>query len=79
MLRCLSNLLTEVTEEAAGEHLQLRDERVVVALFVLLQFFFQKQPSLLPEGLWFLNNLTGTHSDLPGPAPWIQPLLSGEA
>ncbi|XP_004586704.2 transmembrane and coiled-coil domain-containing protein 6 isoform X2 [Ochotona princeps] len=58
VLRCLSNLLTEVTEEAAGEHLQLRDERVVVALFVLLQFFFQKQPSLLPEGLWFLNNLT---------------------
>lgn len=38
--------------------MQLRDERVVAALFILLQFFLQKQPSLLPEGLWLLNNLT---------------------
>ncbi|XP_062044986.1 transmembrane and coiled-coil domain-containing protein 6 isoform X2 [Lepus europaeus] len=58
VLRCLSNLLTEPAAEAVAEHMQLRDERVVVALFVLLQFFFQKQPSLLPEGLWLLNNLT---------------------
>lgn len=58
VLRCLSNLLTEAAAEAVAEHMQLRDERVVVALFVLLQFFFQKQPSLLPDGLWLLNNLT---------------------
>ncbi|XP_069932303.1 transmembrane and coiled-coil domain-containing protein 6 isoform X2 [Oryctolagus cuniculus] len=58
VLRCLSNLLTEAAAEAVAEHMQLRDERVVVALFVLLQFFFQKQPGLLPEGLWLLNNLT---------------------
>lgn len=45
--------------EATGEQMELRDERVVAALFILLQFFLQKQPTLLPEGLWLLNNLTG--------------------
>ncbi|XP_010342751.1 transmembrane and coiled-coil domain-containing protein 6 isoform X5 [Saimiri boliviensis] len=54
VLRCVSNLLTETV----GGQMQLRDERVVAALFILLQFFFQKQHSLLPEGLWLLNNLT---------------------
>ncbi|XP_054208871.1 transmembrane and coiled-coil domain-containing protein 6 isoform X5 [Homo sapiens] len=58
VLRCLSNLLTEAAVETVGGQMQLRDERVVAALFILLQFFFQKQPSLLPEGLWLLNNLT---------------------
>uniref|UniRef100_A0A8D1Z1P8 IBB domain-containing protein n=2 Tax=Sus scrofa TaxID=9823 RepID=A0A8D1Z1P8_PIG len=58
VLRCLSNLLTEAAVEAVGVHPQLRDERVVAALFILLDFFLQKQPSLLPEGLWLLNNLT---------------------
>ncbi|XP_023490893.2 transmembrane and coiled-coil domain-containing protein 6 isoform X2 [Equus przewalskii] len=58
VLRCLSNLLTEAAVGAVGEQMQLRDERVVAALFILLQFFLQKQPSLLPEGLWLLNNLT---------------------
>ncbi|XP_057644527.1 transmembrane and coiled-coil domain-containing protein 6 isoform X1 [Chionomys nivalis] len=57
VLRCLSNLLTEVPVEAL-EQMELRDERVVAALFILLQFFLQKQPTLLPEGLWLLNNLT---------------------
>lgn len=54
---------------AVGEQMQLRDERVVAALFILLQFFLQKQPSLLPEGLWLLNNLTGMHHNLPRPGP----------
>uniref|UniRef100_A0A8D0IN08 Transmembrane and coiled-coil domains 6 n=1 Tax=Sus scrofa TaxID=9823 RepID=A0A8D0IN08_PIG len=58
VLRCLSNLLTEAAVEAGGVHPQLQDERVVAALFILLDFFLQKQPSLLPEGLWLLNNLT---------------------
>ncbi|XP_026951170.1 transmembrane and coiled-coil domain-containing protein 6 isoform X3 [Sagmatias obliquidens] len=58
VLRCLSNLLTEAAAESVGGQLQLRDERVVAALFILLQFLLQKQPSLLPEGLWLLNNLT---------------------
>ncbi|XP_023371626.1 transmembrane and coiled-coil domain-containing protein 6 isoform X1 [Otolemur garnettii] len=58
VLRCISNLLTEAVVETMGEQMQLRDERVMAALFVLLQFFLQKQPSLLPEGLWLLNNLT---------------------
>ncbi|XP_006866222.1 PREDICTED: transmembrane and coiled-coil domain-containing protein 6 [Chrysochloris asiatica] len=58
VLRCLSNLLTETAVEAVEGQIQLGDERVVAALFILLQFFLQKQPSLLPEGLWLLNNLT---------------------
>ncbi|XP_025873383.1 transmembrane and coiled-coil domain-containing protein 6 isoform X2 [Vulpes vulpes] len=58
VLRCLSNLLTEAAVEIVGGANQLEDERVAAALFILLQFFLQKQPSLLPEGLWLLNNLT---------------------
>ncbi|KAK1343369.1 hypothetical protein QTO34_016149, partial [Cnephaeus nilssonii] len=58
VLRCLSNLLTEEAVEAGGGQVQLRDERVVVSIFILLQFLLQKHPSLLPEGLWLLNNLT---------------------
>ncbi|XP_053422586.1 transmembrane and coiled-coil domain-containing protein 6 isoform X4 [Nycticebus coucang] len=58
VLRCISNLLTEAVVETMGEQMQLRDERVMASLFILLQFFLQKQPSLLPEGLWLLNNLT---------------------
>ncbi|KAM5300896.1 transmembrane and coiled-coil domain-containing protein 6 isoform 3-T3 [Glossophaga mutica] len=58
VLRCLSNLLTEPAVDAVGGQMELRDERVVASLFILLQFLLQKQPSLLPEGLWLLNNLT---------------------
>lgn len=58
VLRCLSNLLTETAAESVEGQTQLRDERIMAALFLLLQFFFHKQPSLLPEGLWLLNNLT---------------------
>lgn len=58
VLRCLSNLLTEAAVEVVGGPNQLEDERVVAALFILLQFLLQKQPSLLPECLWLLNNLT---------------------
>ncbi|XP_027402052.1 transmembrane and coiled-coil domain-containing protein 6 isoform X1 [Bos indicus x Bos taurus] len=58
VVRCLSNLLTEAAAETVGGPMQLRDERVLAALFILLQFFLHKQPSLLPEGLWLLNNLT---------------------
>ncbi|MBZ3886715.1 Transmembrane and coiled-coil domain-containing protein 6 [Sciurus carolinensis] len=64
VLRCLSNLLTEVAVEAMGGQMQLKDERIVAALFILFQFFLQKQPSLLPEGLWLLNNLTANSPTL---------------
>lgn len=67
VLRCLSNLLTEVPAEAMGQQMELRDERLVAALFIFLQFFLQKQPALLPEGLWLLNNLTGIYYILPRP------------
>lgn len=69
VVRCLSNLLTEAAAETVGGPVHLRDERVVAALFILLQFFLQEQPSLLPEGLWLLNNLTGKHHNLPWPGP----------
>ena len=69
VVRCLSNLLTEAAAETVGGPMHLRDERVLAALFILLQFFLHKQPSLLPEGLWLLNNLTGKHHDLPWPGP----------
>ncbi|XP_004610058.1 transmembrane and coiled-coil domain-containing protein 6 [Sorex araneus] len=58
VLRCLSNLLTEAAAEAMEGETQFGDERVLAALFLILQFFFHQQPSLLPEGLWLLNNLT---------------------
>ncbi|XP_012583493.1 PREDICTED: transmembrane and coiled-coil domain-containing protein 6 isoform X2 [Condylura cristata] len=64
VLRCLSNLLTEAAVGAAGGQMQFGDERVVAALFILLQFFLQTQPSLLPEGLWLLNNLTANSPSL---------------
>lgn len=64
VIRCLSNLLTEVAVEDVGGQMQLQDERVVAALFILLEFFLQKQPRLLPEGLWLLNNLTGMYHSL---------------
>lgn len=69
VLRCLSNLLTEPAVDAVGGQMELTDERVVASLFILLQFFLQKQPGLLPEGLWLLNNLTGMIHNLPRPAP----------
>ncbi|KAM6148676.1 transmembrane and coiled-coil domain-containing protein 6-like [Erethizon dorsatum] len=64
VIRCLSNLLTEVAVEDVGGQMQLSDERVVAAIFILLEFFLQKQPSLLPEGLWLLNNLTANSPTL---------------
>lgn len=79
MLRCLSNLLTEAAVEVVGGPNQLEDERVVAALFILLQFFLQKQPSLLPEGLWLLNNLTGMYRNAPRPRPlrfWVCTLIA---
>ncbi|KAM6056154.1 transmembrane and coiled-coil domain-containing protein 6 isoform 2-T2 [Chlamydotis macqueenii] len=54
VLRCLSNLLAEET----GCEAQVRDERLLIALFLLLQRLLQPYPSIVQEGLWLLNNLT---------------------
>ncbi|KAJ7427008.1 transmembrane and coiled-coil domain 6 [Willisornis vidua] len=51
VLRCLSNLLAETG-------CQVQDERLLIALFLLLQSFLQQHPFLVQEGLWLLNNLT---------------------
>ncbi|KAM6357625.1 transmembrane and coiled-coil domain-containing protein 6 isoform 5-T5 [Alca torda] len=55
VLRCLSNLLAEET----GCEGQIQDERLLIALFLILQSFFQQHPFIVQECLWLLNNLTG--------------------
>ncbi|NXK00099.1 TMCO6 protein, partial [Corythaixoides concolor] len=54
VLRCLGNLLAEETACAA----QVQDERLLLALFLILQRFLQQHPFLIQECLWLLNNLT---------------------
>ncbi|NXP23199.1 TMCO6 protein, partial [Scytalopus superciliaris] len=51
VVRCLSNLLAETGSP-------VRDERLLIALFLLLQCFLQQHPFLAHECLWLLNNLT---------------------
>ncbi|NXA54523.1 TMCO6 protein, partial [Nothocercus julius] len=55
VLRCLSNLLAE---ETVGCDVRIQDERLLVALFVILQCLFQEHPFIVQESLWLLNNLT---------------------
>lgn len=55
MLRCLSNLLVEETDC----EVQIQDERLLIALFLILQCFLQQHPFIVQECLWLLNNLTG--------------------
>ncbi|OXB74265.1 UNVERIFIED_CONTAM: hypothetical protein H355_011717 [Colinus virginianus] len=54
VLRCLSNLLAEET----GCEVQPQDERLLVALFIIMQCYLQQHPFIVPESLWLLNNLT---------------------
>ncbi|NXS56080.1 TMCO6 protein, partial [Brachypteracias leptosomus] len=54
VLRCLSNLLAEETS-CQG---QIQDQRLLIALFLILQDFHQQHPFLVQECLWLLNNLT---------------------
>ncbi|XP_014815139.1 PREDICTED: transmembrane and coiled-coil domain-containing protein 6 [Calidris pugnax] len=54
VLRCLSNLLAE----EMGCHLQVQDERLLIALFLILQSFLPQHPFMAQECLWLLNNLT---------------------
>ncbi|XP_069628882.1 transmembrane and coiled-coil domain-containing protein 6 isoform X3 [Haliaeetus albicilla] len=54
VLRCLSNLLAEETDC----EVQIQDERLLVALFLILQCFLQQHPFIVQECLWLLNNLT---------------------
>ncbi|KFV03506.1 Transmembrane and coiled-coil domain-containing protein 6, partial [Pterocles gutturalis] len=54
VLRCLGNLLAEET----GCEGQIEDERLLIALFLILQCFLQQHPFIIPECLWLLNNLT---------------------
>ncbi|KAM9373182.1 transmembrane and coiled-coil domain-containing protein 6 [Phaethornis superciliosus] len=54
VLRCLSNLLAE---ERFCQN-QVLDQRLLVALFLILQCFLQHHPFMAQECLWLLNNLT---------------------
>nr|XP_032657622.1 transmembrane and coiled-coil domain-containing protein 6 isoform X5 [Chelonoidis abingdonii] len=56
VLRCLSNLLAEDETEVCK--VQIQDERLLVALFLFMQYFLQQHPFLVQECLWLLNNLT---------------------
>uniref|UniRef100_F6W177 Transmembrane and coiled-coil domains 6 n=1 Tax=Monodelphis domestica TaxID=13616 RepID=F6W177_MONDO len=58
VLRCFGNLLAEEGAADAGVRADFGDERIIVAMFILMEFFIQHQPSLVPECLWVLNNLT---------------------
>ncbi|XP_051486853.1 transmembrane and coiled-coil domain-containing protein 6 isoform X1 [Apus apus] len=54
VLRCLGNLLVEET----GSEGLTRDQRLLIALFLILQGFLQQHPFIVQESLWLLNNLT---------------------
>ncbi|NWR70837.1 TMCO6 protein, partial [Centropus unirufus] len=54
VLRCLGNLLAE----EMGCEVQIRDERLLIALFLIMEHFLQEHPFIVQEGLWLLNNLT---------------------
>ncbi|XP_074068933.1 transmembrane and coiled-coil domain-containing protein 6 [Macrotis lagotis] len=58
VLRCFGNLLAEEGAADPGVRADFGDERIIVAMFILMEFFIQHQPSLVPECLWVLNNLT---------------------
>ncbi|XP_028909272.1 transmembrane and coiled-coil domain-containing protein 6 isoform X2 [Ornithorhynchus anatinus] len=58
VLRSLGNLLAEESAPAAPGWERLRDERILVAVFVLVRAFLRCRPGLVPECLWLLNNLT---------------------
>ncbi|XP_032303290.1 transmembrane and coiled-coil domain-containing protein 6 isoform X3 [Coturnix japonica] len=54
VVRCLGNLLAEET----GHEAQPQDERLLVALFIIMECCLQQHPFIVPESLWLLNNLT---------------------
>ncbi|XP_069725759.1 transmembrane and coiled-coil domain-containing protein 6 isoform X3 [Phaenicophaeus curvirostris] len=54
VLRCLGNLLAGET----GCEAQIQDERLLIALFLIMEHFLQEHPFIVQEGLWLLNNLT---------------------
>ncbi|NWI65013.1 TMCO6 protein, partial [Todus mexicanus] len=54
VLRCLGNLLAE----ESGCEAQIRDERLLIALFLIVECFLQQHPFIVQESLWLLNNLT---------------------
>ncbi|NXC49773.1 TMCO6 protein, partial [Penelope pileata] len=54
VLRCLGNLLADET----GCEGQPQDERLLVALFIVMESYLQQHSFIIPECLWLLNNLT---------------------
>ncbi|KAG8579297.1 hypothetical protein GDO81_010798 [Engystomops pustulosus] len=56
IVRCLGNLLVEV--DSSGNKIQIRDGRIIVALFVLMQQFQKEHEFMVKECLWVLNNMT---------------------
>ncbi|XP_013922185.1 PREDICTED: transmembrane and coiled-coil domain-containing protein 6 isoform X2 [Thamnophis sirtalis] len=56
VVRCVGNLLAE--DKANNDELQIKEECLLKALFVFMQFFLPKHTFVVSECLWLLNNLT---------------------
>lgn len=56
-MRCVGNLLAE--DKANNDELLIKEECLLKALFVFMQYFLPKHTFVVSECLWLLNNLTG--------------------
>uniref|UniRef100_A0A2D4G0Y8 IBB domain-containing protein n=2 Tax=Micrurus corallinus TaxID=54390 RepID=A0A2D4G0Y8_MICCO len=56
VVRCVGNLLAE--DKANDDELIIKEECLLKALFVFMQYFLPKHTFVVSECLWLLNNLT---------------------
>ncbi|XP_058031552.1 transmembrane and coiled-coil domain-containing protein 6 isoform X2 [Ahaetulla prasina] len=56
VVRCVGNLLAE--DKANNDELLIKEECLLKALFVFMQYFLPKHSFVVSECLWLLNNLT---------------------
>ncbi|XP_026556713.1 transmembrane and coiled-coil domain-containing protein 6 isoform X2 [Pseudonaja textilis] len=56
VVRCVGNLLAE--DKANNDELVIKEECLLKALFVFMQYFLPKHTFVVRECLWLLNNLT---------------------
>lgn len=56
-MRCVGNLIAE--DEANTDELLIKEECLLKALFVFMQYFLPIHTFVVSECLWLMNNLTG--------------------
>ncbi|XP_070796933.1 transmembrane and coiled-coil domain-containing protein 6 isoform X2 [Pituophis catenifer annectens] len=56
VVRCVGNLLAE--DKANNDELLIKEECLLKALFIFMQYFLPKHTFVVSECLWLLNNLT---------------------